>query len=68
MLIKGNNLSQLVVKERYKHSVCAYGILLCQQSTSFVRFRVIGEQLFMAVLLFFELVDAFFERIVAKKV
>lgn len=67
VLIESGNLSQLAIKERYKHSVSTYDILLCQQSTSFVRFRIIGEKLLMALLLLFELVDALFERIVAKK-
>ena len=67
MLIESGNLSQLAIKERYKHSVSTYDILLCQQSTSFVRFRIIGEKLLMALLLLFELVDTLFERIVAKK-
>ena len=67
MLIESGNLSQLAVKERYEHSVSTYDILLCQQSTSFIRFRIIGEKLLMALLLLFELVDALLESIVAKK-
>lgn len=67
VLIEGGNLPQLAIKERYKHSVGTYDILLCQQSTSFIGFRIIGEKLLMALLLLFELIDALFESIVAKK-
>ena len=67
MLIESGNFSQLAIKERYKHSVSTYDIFFCQQSTSFVRFRIICEELLMALLLLFKLIDALFKRIVAKK-